>query len=62
MKFVVRCSVSGGYTGYNKGTYKKNGVVQFFNTEEEADRKAKELLAMVSPHAIATFKYWTEPA
>jgi len=61
MKFIIQCKVSGGVTGTRFGIYKKNGVVQEFDTREEADAMAKSLVrAMNHEKSVAKFEYWAE--
>jgi hypothetical protein len=63
MVWHVRCRVSGGTTGTREGSLKdRDGLVQEFETEEEAYTEARRIEWEMNgnPHRTATFKYWPE--
>ena len=43
MKCVIRCRVSGGFTGTRDSTVKLNGEVRTFDTMEQAETEAARL-------------------
>jgi hypothetical protein len=56
--FRVLCEVWGGITGSREADLKANGKVQEFETWEEADKVAQELMKkMNNPYAVAHFRY-----
>ena len=58
-RWVVRCRVSGGMTGTRESVLQRDGVVQVFATEAEAQAKAAHLVRqMNTAYSTAHFQYW----
>jgi len=57
------CTVSGGATGYRQGWLKANGVVQRFETAEDAEQEAERLTAAMRGRGTpgARFTYEVAP-
>jgi hypothetical protein len=57
--FGVWCEVWSGVTGSRSAWLKSNGVVQTFETHEEAERRASDLNIQMNgrPHRKADFRY-----
>jgi hypothetical protein len=63
MKYHVMCKVSGGVTGTRQALLKANGVVQEFDSFEEADAEAGRLNAKMNHQwSVAYFEYWAVEA
>jgi hypothetical protein len=57
--YYVACRVSGGVTGTREALLKRDGKVQQFTTEAEAESCAAALRqTMNGPYAVAYFQYW----
>jgi hypothetical protein len=58
-RFKVRCSVSGGVTGYREAYLKKDGKEVEFSSREEAEAEARKYNQ--TPRAsLASFRAWVE--
>jgi hypothetical protein len=60
MKYVIRCRVSGGFTGTRDSTVKLNGEVRTFDTKEQAETEAARLNKEMNRPSVACFQYWVE--
>jgi hypothetical protein len=60
--YNIKCTVSGGVTGYRTSLLKSNGVVKVFETREQAQAEANRLNAsMNNAHSVASFSYVVVP-
>jgi hypothetical protein len=59
--YNIKCTVSGGVTGYRTALLKSNGKVRVFDTYEEALAVCSNLLENVSANATASFSYVPVP-
>jgi hypothetical protein len=62
--FIVMCRVSGGAAGTRQAPLKRDGAVQYFETETEAKAVAEELMAPKPSdiYRTAFYQYWAERA
>lgn len=59
--FYIMCQVSGGVTGFRQSPMKKDGVVQYFDKREDAEKVAEyNNKKMNHQHSTADFRYWVE--
>lgn len=59
MSYIIRCSVSGGVTGYRESIVQDYGQIMRFDSKETAETKATELTNRTNnPFSRATFRYW----
>jgi hypothetical protein len=60
--YNIKCTVSGGVTGYRTSLLKGNGVVKVFATRELAQAEADRLNSqMNNAHSVASFSYVVVP-
>lgn len=57
MAFMIRCSVSGGVTGFRTSRLKQDGVEARFDSRDEAERVAASCRRSVARNATARFVY-----
>lgn len=66
MNYIVMCKVSGGVTGTREAPLKRDGIVQYFDTRQEAQDTASkmnyahEVTREFSSVNRAEFHYWVE--